>query len=174
MTAQDDGTFKIETEWEDCTLSELTSLYAESADDLDTAITNMGGVAGQMAERISVEFRTLINEQLIEPLQKLISSSNLDCRFLGAAWTGFTEGTCFELVSGLSLQADNIATLGFMSFILVFFLFWMWRYFLDNRTLWHRIHVELGEDVENDHRKDDEEWPEEDYDQDESEKSSNP
>jgi hypothetical protein len=131
-----EGKYRVEFTFEECSLEELHAVFADVGAELRSALVELMRQGNRFGSTIAGDLKELMHEGVYSPVSALLDSANMNCRLFAHAWDNFSGGMCFEVIGAITKQTFIVILEGILSLMMMFLLFGIWRYFIDNRVAW--------------------------------------
>jgi hypothetical protein len=121
---------------EECSLDELQAFLEDIGAELRAALIEMLKQGKRFGPMIGQDLKNLMREGVSSPVSTLLDPKNMNCRLFAHAWDNFSGGMCYEVIGAITRQTFIVILEGILSLVLMFLMFGLWRYFIDNRVAW--------------------------------------
>jgi len=137
-----EGKYRVDFTFEDCTLDELQAFLGDIGAELRNALIELLKQGKRFGPDIGEDLKTLMYDGVYSPVSALLNPDLMNCRLFAHAWDNFTGGMCYEVIGTITKQTFIVILEGILSLVLMFLMFGLWRYFIDNRVAWKQKRLE--------------------------------
>jgi len=117
-------------------LEELHAVFEDVGAELRSALVELMRQGNRFGSTIAEDLKELMHEGVYSPVSALLDPANMNCRLFAHAWDNFSGGMCFEVIGAITKQTFIVILEGILSLWMMFLVFGIWRYFIDNRVAW--------------------------------------
>jgi len=118
---------------EDCSLDELQALLDDIGAELNNALMDLLKQGKRLGPVIGEDLKELMYDGVYHPVSALLDPTVMNCMLFAHAWDNISGGMCYEVIGTITKQTFIVILEGILSLVLMFQMFGLWRYFIDNR-----------------------------------------
>lgn len=131
---EEGGTFVTKSAEKQCGFDELQQYVADYKVRLEKTAGALDDSVGGTKDKIVTNLKSIVNEHVFETILELIDGIN--CKYLGPGFNKIVDGLCFQATRGVSEIAHAYTALGSLGIIVVIYLYFLWRWSVDNVNHW--------------------------------------
>jgi hypothetical protein len=131
-----EGVYRVDITSEDCSLDELQALLDDIGAELNHALMDLLKQGKRFGPVIGKDLKELMYDGIYYPVLSLLDPTLMNCRLFAHAWDNISGGMCYEVIGTITKQTFIVILEGILSLVLMFLMFGLWRYFIDNRVAW--------------------------------------
>jgi hypothetical protein len=124
-------------------LDAFTTYIGTLKTELQQAAITLDNQAASSKAIIEAELISIINDQILPPVVKVLSES--DCRPLRNGWNALYNSFCYDFTYGVVGLGITFTVVGSLAIFSVLIMFFIWRNLKDNISLWRDLVKEREE-----------------------------